>query len=44
MVGVCNAADPTDNAGLFDEQRYGPASETVPAWVEEIVAVGSRDR
>ena len=31
-----------DNAGLFDEQRYGPASETVPAWVEEIVAAGSR--
>jgi NAD-dependent deacetylase len=31
-----------DNAGLFDEQRYGPASETVPAGVEEIVAAGSR--
>jgi len=26
-----------DNADLFDEQRYGPASETVPAWVEEVV-------
>jgi NAD-dependent deacetylase len=26
-----------DNAGLFDEQRLGPASETVPAWVEELV-------
>jgi NAD-dependent deacetylase len=26
-----------DNADLFDEQRLGPASETVPAWVEEIV-------
>jgi NAD-dependent deacetylase len=26
-----------DNAKLFDERRYGPASETVPAWVEEIV-------
>jgi NAD-dependent deacetylase len=24
-----------DNAELFDEQRYGPASSTVPAWVEE---------
>jgi NAD-dependent deacetylase len=24
-----------DNADLFDEQRLGPASETVPAWVEE---------
>jgi NAD-dependent deacetylase len=22
-----------DNADLFDEQRLGPASETVPAWV-----------
>lgn len=27
-----------DNAELFDEQRYGPASETVPAWVEELLA------
>ena len=26
-----------DNAELFDEQRLGPASETVPAWVEEIL-------
>ena len=26
-----------DNAGLFDEQRLGLASETVPAWVEELV-------
>ena len=26
-----------DNADLFDEQRLGPASETVPAWVEEVV-------
>ena len=26
-----------DNAELFDEQRLGPASETVPAWVEELV-------
>ena len=26
-----------DNAGLFDEQRLGPASETVPAWVVELV-------
>ncbi len=25
-----------DNADLFDEQRLGPASETVPAWVEEL--------
>jgi NAD-dependent deacetylase len=26
-----------DNADLFDEQRLGPASEAVPAWVEEVV-------
>ena len=26
-----------DNADLFDEQRLGPASETVAAWVEELV-------
>ena len=26
-----------DNAYCFDEARYGPASETVPAWVEEFL-------
>ncbi len=26
-----------DNADWFDESRYGPASETVPAWVEEVL-------
>jgi NAD-dependent deacetylase len=26
-----------DNADLFDEQRLGSASETVPKWVEELV-------
>ena len=26
-----------DNADLFDQQRLGPASDTVPAWVEEVV-------
>jgi NAD-dependent protein deacetylase/lipoamidase len=26
-----------DNADLFGEARYGPASETAPAWVEEVV-------
>jgi NAD-dependent SIR2 family protein deacetylase len=26
-----------DNADLFDERRYGPASETVPAWVEALL-------
>ena len=29
---------PSDNARLFDERRYGPASETVPAWVEAVLA------
>lgn len=27
--------DAADNALLFDDARYGPASEIVPAWVEE---------
>jgi NAD-dependent deacetylase len=27
-----------DNAALFDDCRYGPASETVPAWVEDILS------
>jgi NAD-dependent deacetylase len=27
-----------DNADLFDEQRLGSASQTVPAWIEEILA------
>ena len=26
-----------DNAQLFDDCRYGPASQTVPAWVEDIL-------
>ena len=26
-----------DNAHLFDDARYGPASETVPGWVEEFL-------
>jgi NAD-dependent deacetylase len=26
-----------DNADCFDDARYGPASETVPAWVEELL-------
>jgi NAD-dependent deacetylase len=36
--------DPADNADLFDEQRYGPASETVPAWFEELVRAGAGER
>jgi NAD-dependent deacetylase len=26
-----------DNAHLFDDRRYGPASETAPAWVDELL-------
>ena len=29
--------EPSDNAEWFDERRYGPASEAVPAWVEELL-------
>jgi NAD-dependent deacetylase len=30
--------EPSDNARAFDERRYGPATEVVPAWVEEVLA------
>lgn len=30
--------EPSDNAEEFDDRRYGPASEIVPSWVEEILA------
>lgn len=30
--------EPSDNARLFDEKRYGAACEIVPAWVEEALA------
>ncbi len=30
--------EPSDNARQFDEARYGPASETVPAWVRDVLA------
>ena len=30
--------EPSDNAGLFDDGRYGPATEVIPAWVEEVLA------
>ncbi len=33
-----------DNAALFDEQRLGPASETVPAWVGALMGAESRCR
>jgi NAD-dependent deacetylase len=29
---------PSDNARAFDERRYGPATEIVPAWVEDVLA------
>lgn len=29
--------EPSDNARLFTEARYGPAAEIVPDWVEEIL-------
>jgi NAD-dependent deacetylase len=29
--------DPADNSGLFDEARHGPASKTVPHWVDEVL-------
>lgn len=29
--------EPSDNARVFDERRYGPASETVPAWVDDLL-------
>jgi len=29
--------EPSDNAWVFDEKRYGPASEAVPAWVDEVL-------
>ena len=30
--------DPSENATVFDERRYGPASELVPAWVDEVLS------
>jgi len=30
--------EPSDNAHLFAQRRYGPASAIVPAWVEELLA------
>ena len=30
--------EPSDNALLFDDARYGPAGETVPAWVEAVLS------
>lgn len=30
--------EPSDNAHVFDEKRYGAASDIVPAWVDEVLA------
>ena len=30
--------EPSDNAHLFDERRYGQASEATPAWVDEVLS------
>ena len=30
--------EPSANAYVFDEKLYGPASEVVPAWVEDVLA------
>jgi NAD-dependent deacetylase len=38
-IGRCEInLEPSDNARLFNERRYGPAGEAVPAWVEEMLA------
>jgi NAD-dependent deacetylase len=29
--------EPSDNAHVFDDRRYGAASETVPAWVDDML-------
>jgi len=30
--------EPSANAYVFDQKLYGPASEAVPAWVEQVLA------
>jgi len=30
--------EPSDTAGIFDEARFGPATEIVPAWVDEALS------
>ncbi|WP_282181627.1 NAD-dependent deacylase [Aliiroseovarius marinus] len=29
--------EPSDTAGIFDEARFGPATQIVPAWVDEVL-------
>jgi NAD-dependent protein deacetylase/lipoamidase len=44
-VAACEInLEPSDNADLFDIARYGRASETVPAWVEDILDTASEQR
>ena len=33
--------DPSDNADAFDERHYGPATQTVPAWVDQVLCRGN---
>lgn len=33
--------EPSDNARLFKQRRYGPASEVIPVWVEEVLRTGA---
>jgi len=41
-VSTCEInLEPSDNAGQFDERRYGHAGKAVPAWVEEVLATGA---
>lgn len=38
-IGTCEInLEPSDNARLFDETYYGPATQTVPTWVEGVLA------
>lgn len=40
-AGICTCEinlDPSENAYVFDERRYGQATELVPAWVDEVLA------
>ncbi len=40
-VATCEInLEPSDNAGFFDDRRYGPAAETVPAFVDELLSRG----
>jgi NAD-dependent deacetylase len=33
--------DPGDQSAVFDESRFGPATECVPRWVDEVLAGGA---